>query len=66
MEEGPFLRRIQAEFPDLRWTSHRYLTHGWDHAVLILDEAIVFRAATPRRSCSRASHRTKCRLSGRS
>ena len=44
MEEGPFLRRIQAEFPDLRWRSHRYLTHGWDHAVLILDEALVFRA----------------------
>ncbi len=44
MEEGPFLRRIQTEFPDLQWTSHRYLTHGWDHAVLILDEALVFRA----------------------
>lgn len=44
MEEGPFLRRIQAEFPDLRWTSHRYLTHGWDHTVVLLDEAIVFRA----------------------
>ena len=44
MEEGPFLRRIQAEFPDLRWTSHRYLTHGWDHAIVILDEALVFRA----------------------
>ncbi len=44
MEEGPFLRRIQAEFPDLRWTSHRHLTHGWDHAIVILDEAFVFRA----------------------
>ena len=44
MEEGPFLRRIQAEFPDLRWTSHRYLPHGWDHAVVLLDEALVFRA----------------------
>ena len=44
MEEGLFLRRIQEEFPDLRWTSHRYVTHGWDHAVLILDEALVFRA----------------------
>lgn len=44
MEEGPFLRRIQAEFPDLRWTSHRYLTHGWDHAIVILDDALVFRA----------------------
>ena len=44
MEEGLFLRRLREEFPDLTWTSHRYLTHGWDHAVLILDEALVFRA----------------------
>ena len=39
-----FLRRIQEEFPDVTWSLHRYLTHGWDHAVLILDEALVFRA----------------------
>ena len=44
MEEGLFLRRLREEFPDVTWTSHRYLTHGWDHAVLILDEALVFRA----------------------
>ena len=44
MEEGLFLRRLREEFPDLTWTSHRYLTHGWDHAVLILDEALVLRA----------------------
>ncbi len=48
MEEGPLLRRIQAEFPNLRWTSHRHLDHGWDHAVVILDEAIVFRAPKAR------------------
>ena len=44
MEEGRFLQRIREEFPDVTWTSHRYLTHGWDHSVLILDEAVVFRA----------------------
>ena len=44
MEEDLFLRRIREEFPDITWTSHRYLTHGWDHAVLILDNALVFRA----------------------
>ena len=38
-----FLHRIQEEFPDVTWSSHRYLTHGWDHAVLILDDALVFR-----------------------
>ena len=44
MEEALLLRRIREEFPNVTWTSHRYLTHGWDHAVLILDEALVFRA----------------------
>ena len=44
MQEEVFLRRIREEFPDLTWTSHQYLTHGWDHSVLILDEALVFRA----------------------
>ena len=44
MEEGLFLRRIREEFPDVTWTSHRYLTHGWDHVALILDDALVFRA----------------------
>ena len=44
MDAAQFLRRIQEEFPDVGWTSHRYLTHGWDHAVLILDDALVFRA----------------------
>ena len=44
MEERLFLRRIREEFPDVTCTSHRYLTHGWDHAVLILDEALAFRA----------------------
>ena len=38
------LRRIAEEFPDLRWNAHRRLTHGWDHEVVILDEALVFRA----------------------
>ncbi len=39
-----FLRRIKEEFPEIAWNTHRYLTHGWDHAVLVLDEALVFRA----------------------
>jgi aminoglycoside 2''-phosphotransferase len=60
MEEGPFLRRIQAEFPDLRWTSHRYLTHGWDHAVVLLDEVLVFRA--PRAQAYRDALADEARL----
>lgn len=39
-----FLRRIKEEFPEITWNSYRHLAHGWDHAVLILDEALVFRA----------------------
>ncbi len=60
MEEGRFLRRIRTEFPDLRWTSHRYLTHGWDHAVLILDEALVFRA--PKTQADRDALANEARL----
>ena len=39
-----FLRRIKEEFPEIAWNTYRHLTHGWDHAVLILDDALVFRA----------------------
>lgn len=37
------LERIHAEFPDLSWSTHRYLNNGWDHEVIILDEKLVFR-----------------------
>jgi aminoglycoside 2''-phosphotransferase len=37
------LRRIAAAFPDLRWSSARRVTEGWDHVVVILDDALVFR-----------------------
>lgn len=39
----PFLKRIQASFPDLTWKQFVLLDHGWDHVVLILDNAFVFR-----------------------
>ena len=60
MEEELFLRRIREEFPDVTWTSHRYLTHGWDHAVLILDNALVFRA--PKTEAYRRGLATEVRL----
>ena len=60
MEEALFLRRIREEFPSVTWTSHRYLTHGWDHAVLILDEALVFRA--PRTQADRDALANEARL----
>lgn len=42
------LRRIMEEFPEIKWKNYRYLTHGWDHAIVILDGKIVFR--TPKDS----------------
>ena len=60
MEEALLLRRIREEFPNLTWTSHRYLTHGWDHDVLILDEALVFRA--PRTQAYRDALANEARL----
>ncbi|MGQ1837371.1 phosphotransferase family protein [Kocuria turfanensis] len=40
MEE---LDRIAAIFPDLRWSQARRITEGWDHVVVLLDDARVFR-----------------------
>src|SRR6266700_1546041 len=36
-------KRIKATFPNLSWSSYRYIDDGWDHEVLILDEKLVFR-----------------------
>jgi aminoglycoside 2''-phosphotransferase len=44
MEAALFLQRIDEEFPDIQWKTYRYITRGWDHVVLILDDQIVFRA----------------------
>jgi len=48
VEPDLFLRRIREEFPEIKWKNYRYLTHGWDHVVVILDEKTVFR--TPKDS----------------
>ncbi|MDB5178818.1 MAG: hypothetical protein JWN01_761 [Patescibacteria group bacterium] len=37
------LHRIRLAFPDVQWRMFRFLDHGWDHQVIILDERIVFR-----------------------
>ncbi|GEO96722.1 phosphotransferase family protein [Kocuria turfanensis] len=37
------LHRIAAAFPDLRWSQARRITEGWDHVVVLLDDARVFR-----------------------
>ncbi|MFE7630751.1 phosphotransferase family protein [Kocuria sp. NPDC057446] len=37
------LQRIAAAFPDLAWSRARKVTEGWDHVVVILDDALVFR-----------------------
>lgn len=38
-----FLRQIRRAFPDLQWHSHQVVTEGWDHVIVILDDAVVFR-----------------------
>ncbi len=40
-----YLQRIRDEFPEIEWKSYQYLTNGWDHDVIILDEKIVIRAS---------------------
>lgn len=37
------LKRIAATFPELEWTTYAFNDEGWDHAVIILDEKLVFR-----------------------
>lgn len=37
------LERIAATFPELTWSDARRITEGWDHVVVVLDEALVFR-----------------------
>lgn len=37
------LERIHLEFPNLTWKSSTLVSDGWDHDVIILDNAIVFR-----------------------
>ncbi len=37
------LNRISAEFPELSWDNFKFLNHGWDHEVIILDDKYVFR-----------------------
>ena len=37
------LERIAAAFPDLTWSEARRITEGWDHVVVVLDDALVFR-----------------------
>lgn len=38
-----FLQKIKIEFPEVKWKKYIYLTHGWDHVIIILDSKFVFR-----------------------
>jgi len=39
-----FLQKIKEEFPEVKWEHHHFLTHGWDHLVIVLDNKMIFRA----------------------
>jgi len=43
MNKKSCLQKIREEFSGLKWKKHRFLTHGWDHVIVILDDKIVFR-----------------------
>lgn len=38
------IEKVKTEFPDRPWSTWRYVGHGWDHDVLVLDERVVIRA----------------------
>lgn len=40
------LELIKKAFPELVWSSYKYIDEGWDHQVIILDDNIVFRFPT--------------------
>ncbi len=45
VQSRKLIRRIRKEFPNLYWKKYRFINHGWDHFVIILDERIVFRTS---------------------
>jgi aminoglycoside 2''-phosphotransferase len=55
-EVNLLLRRIKDEFPEIKWKNHRYVTHGWDHLVVILDGKIVFRTPKDSRYKNKLEH----------
>ena len=60
VEEGAFLEKVRQEFPNIKWSTHRYLTHGWDHAVLVLDEKTIIR--TPKDTSNACEMQDEIRL----
>ena len=43
MTEEEALNRIRECFPELTWNSYEFLTHGWDHVVVVLGGEVVIR-----------------------
>jgi len=44
MTQTDIIQLIHKHFPDVRWNELAFHDNGWDHAVAILDERLVFRA----------------------
>ncbi|MBT6691070.1 aminoglycoside phosphotransferase family protein [Candidatus Parcubacteria bacterium] len=44
MLEKTLIQKIKAEFPRIEWKEYKFLSHGWDHFAIILDNKIVFRS----------------------
>ncbi len=43
MQAQILLKKIEQEFPELKWKDYELVTKGWDFDVVILDKKIVFR-----------------------
>lgn len=44
MKTESFLQKIKDEFPEIQWKHHHFLTHGWDHIIVVFDNKLIFRA----------------------
>ncbi len=59
MKEDILLQRIRAEFPDIKWKQYKYINHGWDHDIVILDSRIVFRIPKETEYINKLKHEIK-------
>ena len=43
-----FYKKIKKEFPEIKWEKARFVTHGFDHLIVVLDNKLIFR--TPKKT----------------
>ncbi len=53
------LQSINKSFPNVSWSSYSYIDEGWDHAVIIIDNRLVFRFPLDAEYLERLKHEIK-------